>query len=582
MSTGAPLLLARRSARLQGAGVLLLAVGLLAGGPPAARGGSFLSAGGDPTTFTDLVAHPKDLYTWDNTTITYKFDASFDTFFSNPATNARMKEEIGLAFQTWSAADTTEAGTVYSYMRTGTSTGFADIRSVALHEIGHILGLNHPDGATAFSRNYSFPGGTPTVTAAKGTEVMNSGIPAGAYNHILSQDELAAFAYAYPGKHFTFKDVTGTATPANIIIDAMSLPKASTSARGGPGGTYRNSSDLFQGVMTTSGKLDFNTTAATGVGFRTLGNNWDVTNKTGKAAVQFDIRTTGTNDPVPVGHYDGAGASRFTAFGTTAPFGASAKDDLLHSWTAPVGGSIAADPTKPTIHVGIEQDVYDWTAVKGTATLVGGATADMPLISSHKWGRLAVVSTVTDFPNGITVLPTSLLARGFALVNSSTTATISQLIAADVTGRNFTLTDLNRDTLNKLLNEEKPIVLAELFQNPLQLQPGQELDVVLDGAQNIDPASGNFLFLRASDLSVPAASLAGHDLLIFTQSDNANFSVGSFGLVTIDDAPIGVPEPSTFLLFATGGLALIAGALRRRGMALWRLRTTPRCADPGP
>jgi hypothetical protein len=76
----------------------------------------------------------------------------------------------------------------------------------------------------------------------------------------------------------------------------------------------------------------------------------------------------------------------FNSF-TTTSVSANAKDDLLHIWGDPhVNGVPGPFPASDVIHVGLKQDVWDWSARCGTADdrdlkrprsaelLLGGAT----------------------------------------------------------------------------------------------------------------------------------------------------------------------------------------------------------------
>jgi len=74
-------------------------------------------------------------------------------------------------------------------------TGEFDIESIALHEIGHALGLDHPDIADDFGHNYDSSGASIMAT---GLEVMNSTIAPGEISRVLTSDELAALDILYP------------------------------------------------------------------------------------------------------------------------------------------------------------------------------------------------------------------------------------------------------------------------------------------------------------------------------------------------------------------------------------------------
>jgi len=72
--------------------------------------------------------------------------------------------------------------------------GEFDIASIALHEIGHAIGLDHPDIADDLGKNYDSSGAS---IAATGLEVMNSTIVPGEISRVLTLDELDARDYLY-------------------------------------------------------------------------------------------------------------------------------------------------------------------------------------------------------------------------------------------------------------------------------------------------------------------------------------------------------------------------------------------------
>ena len=92
-----------------------------------------------------------------------------------------------------------------------------DIESVVLHEIGHALGLDHPDIADDLGRNYDSSGASITAT---GFEVMNSTIAPGEISRVLTLDELGARDFFYPSSS---KLVLASAITA-VSIDPTPTP----------------------------------------------------------------------------------------------------------------------------------------------------------------------------------------------------------------------------------------------------------------------------------------------------------------------------------------------------------------------
>ena len=505
----------------------------------------------EPTGFSDLINNPNDFWSWGNpsattTNITYRFDSTFTN-------NNQIRNQVRLAFDQWDQASTTPAGSTYSYNRAGGAQPFGDIRSIAVHEIGHVLGLHHPNQADGINRNYGVTGAGLVVQNDQNNEVMRSWINTGEYNHILSQDELLAYNYVYGTTNLNFTEMTTGS--ADITIGAASLASGNIWAEAGPtSGVWRDPFDTMQGVQTTDATVTFNSTSTTPMGFRALHANWDYQNNAGLPTEGFEIRTSGTNNPDPLWHYDGSSSRHFNTY-ANSPVGANAKDDLLHVWSNPEVGGVSG-PFAPTdvIHVGLEQDVWDWTVVSAEVQHPGGTSSSAPLLNVNQFlqTELVGVDPVTAASDGIrTHRRQSVTGRGLLLTNTlGTPAELIEFGIAVVDDLNLELPELNSSTLDELTAKG---LYRKYDIGRRNFEKGEELVILFDGV-----VDDNTPFI---DLDLPG--LIGRELFVFAKTMNDSSIIGNFVLVG-DAATVGVPEPSTGCLFGFGLTALAFGRRRQQ------------------
>lgn len=511
--------------------------------PNVANGFAF-STGTDTVNpdISNLITEPETAWIWNDlldppgateTRITYAFHPRFDSQFPD----SRLKDQVRLAFQTWQDAPLTPTGTNYSYRRdSGGWDGFGDLRSIFLHELGHLLGYAHPDGAIfcctpPLNFTWEFGPGFTEKSLLSFRDVMYSNYSSNSYNHILSHDELIGFYVAYTGgvtgsgrpRILRFEEVSFD-EPADIVITTQTAESSGTWATAVP-----RIFDSFPMFRITHGEIRFSTNSFRPIGLRTLAQRWSYLNLRSDYRVSLvDVSTRGTNNPRPLQIFRGP----FADFRTDS-VGPDFKDDLKHRWS---------NPTRDTsfrVDFGLEQDVFDWKGRGGTARLVSDSdtiTVRLPITTFIEIGLRDGSIVPTPSPELLVDPDIPVLARGLRVVGAANVQSfVSGLAVARIDDQDIGLKDLDEDLIDVLQSRN---LLEEIKDfNPIFLggQGPEDFIILFQGDEKTLPPEvldqGNYLVLDRPDL------LQG-ELLITVLSETEDAQVRSFAILGV---PAGNP-----------------------------------------
>jgi hypothetical protein len=240
-------------------------------------------------------------------------------------------------------------------------------------------------------------------------------------------------------------------------------------------------------------------------------------------------------------------SNKFTAFNSNRAMDADAKDDLTHTWSDPAGGPI---PASSILHVGLMQDVWDWSVVSAQVRDITGMLTNAPLISWQPWSNSFFISLSTpgfvaegkDRFTGNVIIT----AHGLRIENSDTPVFLSRFGIAIVDDLNLDLNDLNHNTLDELVQLGR----MQFFDESIFLDSSQDFTIMFDGIAEGLPTAA---FAGNDFLSLNRPDLVDHELFVYALGQNGGVTAGSYGL--IGTPPItgaaAVPEPPTLLLLAT-------------------------------
>ncbi|MSU45857.1 MAG: matrixin family metalloprotease [Lacunisphaera sp.] len=248
--------------------------------------------------------------------------------------------------------------------------GVVDIQRVALHELGHVLGLDHPDTA-----------------GQQVSAIMNSRVSDA---DALREDDITGVQVLYGAPGFVpANNNFGNATTITLSTDNTGTFSGSNVAATKETGEPNHANNL--GGHSVWWKWTANGTGSTTM--TTLGSNFDTTLAVYNGSASSALTTITSNDDVQSGVVRTSTVAFNASSGTTYYFAVDGRDAAFGSVTLNLRATLTGDSAAPVITT---QPASATVTTGGSATFSVVATGAGPLTYQWSFGSTAISGATSD------------------------------------------------------------------------------------------------------------------------------------------------------------------------------------------